>query len=121
MAASDVETINYEFVPPIPKEEACPPPVPQPITGTQLVDAISMVMNDIIQIKCGAYKTACEIPCKTVFHAKTLPSIKINDYLLRFLQHAKCGEEILIFALIYLDRIGESFSKFSLDSFNVHK
>jgi len=121
MASSVVENFPYEMIPTTILEEDQKINNVSTLTETQLIEAISWIMNDIIESKCKAFSDASEIPVRTVFHAKTKPQIKVLDYLRRFFNYSKCGEEILICALIYLDRIGERLNDFCLDSFNVHK
>lgn len=91
------------------------------LTCSQLIEAIVMIMEDIIQGQGKVYACESEIRNKTIFHASVLPSISLHDYIARFVHHAKCQDEVLVFTLIYLDRIGEITKNFSLDSFNVHK
>ena len=91
------------------------------LTRPQLIEAIVMIMEDIIQSQGKAYACESEIVNKTNFHASVLPTISLSDYITRFFYYAKCQDEVLIFTLIYLDTIGEITENFSLDSFNVHK
>jgi len=123
MTCSAVEAVTtYDMLPLVIADEKLK--VKAPLTSLnrdQLIEAIAWIMEDIIKGKCNAFTNESEIPNKTVFHAKILPSISLQDYLTRFSRYAKCEDDVLIYALIYLDRIGESLSQFALDSFNVHK
>jgi len=65
------------------------------------------------------YTSVEEIPKKTSFHAQKLASISVKNYLHRFATHSECHEDVFIYTLIYLDRIGDNFEEFNLDSFNV--
>ena len=121
MTYGAVETITFEVVPTPIKEDISKVPVLTTLTRSQLIEAIALIMGDIISMKCKSYTSEDEIPEKTAFHAKVLPSITLGDYLTRFSHYAKCEDDALIYAMVYLDRIGERNPEFSLDTFNVHK
>lgn len=93
----------------------------QTLTQAQLIEAITWIIEDIIEGKCKNFVSENEIPNKTSFHARILPSIPLRDYLTRFSYYTKCEEDALIYAMIYLDRIGELISDFNFDTFNIHK
>jgi hypothetical protein len=57
----------------------------------------------------------------TDFHAKTVPSIGIRDYMARLSKFAHCSSECFIFALIYIDRFTEKHPNFVINAFNVHR
>lgn len=75
----------------------------------------------MIQGRLANYLTADEIPTKTAFHASKLPPISIKSYLERFAKFSDCSDDAFIYALIYLDKAGDLFEDFNLDSFNVHR
>jgi hypothetical protein len=82
----------------------------------QLIAVISNVLIDII-------KETDNIPDQFVssFHAKSVPAISINDYLLRISRCSKCSQECLIMALIYIDRLTERTKNFLIKSLNIHR
>lgn len=121
MAYGAVEIVADDILQ-TPIVQEVPKTTPQePLTRPQLIEAVTMIMDDIITLKCKAYKSEAEIPNKSLFHAKTLPSISLANYIARFSQYTKCQDDAIIYAMIYLDRIGEKNPEFSLDTFNVHK
>lgn len=91
------------------------------LTRSQLIDTVAWVLEGMIEERCGNYTDIKEIPNQTIFHAQKLPSISIKAYLNRFATHSECHENAFVFALIFLDKVGEIFDNFSLDSFNVHR
>ena len=121
MTYGAVETITFDVVPTPIVEDVPKASLLTTLTRPQLIEAIAWIMGDIISMKCKSYTSEDEIPEKTVFHAKVLPSITLGDYLTRFSQYAKCEDDALIYAMVYLDRIGEKNPTFCLDTFNVHK
>lgn len=58
---------------------------------------------------------------KSAFHAKSVPSISIRDYLYRLIKCSKCSQECLILALVYIDRITEKNKDFLIKSVNIHR
>mmetsp|Transcript_12808 Transcript_12808/g.21880 ORF Transcript_12808/g.21880 Transcript_12808/m.21880 type:complete len:176 (+) Transcript_12808:29-556(+) len=56
----------------------------------------------------------------TPFHAASIPTVGIQQYLCRFLQYARANEEQLVSSLIYLERFLEN-SESSLDVLSVHR
>eukprot|EP01134_Creolimax_fragrantissima_P002509 CFRG2509T1 len=57
----------------------------------------------------------------TSFHAQSRPPISIHSYLKRFGQYAQMPNECYILLLVYLDRIGQNYSSFCINSFNAHR
>ena len=75
----------------------------------------------MIEERLTRYTDISEVPNQTPFHAKKVPAISIKDYLKRFADNSKCHEDAFVYALIYLDKVGEILDDFALDSFNVHR
>lgn len=121
MTYGAVETLTYDPLPTIIHEEKPKISPLKFLPRGELVKAIALILDEVIKSKCKDYTDESEISKKSSFHAKTLPSISLEDYLLRFSHYSKCEDDALIYALIYLDRIGEKLSDFSLDTFSVHK
>ncbi len=82
----------------------------------QLADVIASVLSEILK---ETDKT--EDNYTTVFHAKSVPSITIKDYLHRIVKCSHCSQECLILALIYIDRINEKNKNFIIKSVNIHR
>lgn len=57
----------------------------------------------------------------TVFHARSVPTIQIKDYLHRIIIYSKCSSECLLLSLIYIDRLIERNQGFLLKSLNIHR
>jgi Cyclin. len=82
----------------------------------KLLEAISNVLGEII-------KETDNIPDQFIssFHAKSVPSISIKDYLIRIARCSKCSQECFILALIYIDRLTERTKNFLIKSLNIHR
>lgn len=120
MTCSDIQTLPLELTCPKPESKLATP-AETSLSRVQLIEAVACIMRDIIESKCTGFADASEVRFRTPFHARTLPSIPLEDYLERFSRFSKCEDDVLILALIYLDRVGERFADFCLDTFNVHK
>jgi hypothetical protein len=66
------------------------------------------------------YKEKLKNQKKQIFTCKIIPKISVSDYLFRITKYAKVSDEILIIALIYLDKICKK-NKIMLNSYNVHR
>jgi hypothetical protein len=88
------------------------------LSREDIVDCVAGIITDMIQDS-KVYTQPSEIPKLSPFHAKKAPTISVKDYLKRFATHSNCHYDAFIYALIYLDRAGEMYENFTLDSFNV--
>lgn len=69
--------------------------------------------NDSIQQKQTNY---------TCFHARSLPSIDINSYLIRILKYCPCANECFLSLLVYFDRMSQNkLDPLRIDSYNIHR
>jgi len=84
-----------------------------------LVDTVADVLDSMIKVANKDFVKPEEIPEQTIYHAKKLPAISVKEYLNRFAKFSMCHEDAFVYALVYLDRMGELVENFSLDSFNV--
>ena len=66
------------------------------------------------------YKEKLNKQKKQIFTSKIIPKISVSDYLLRITKYANVSDEILIIALIYLDKLCKK-NKIMLNSYNVHR
>ncbi|KDN36879.1 cyclin-related 2, partial [Tilletiaria anomala UBC 951] len=69
----------------------------------------------------GALGTPSSTLC---FHARNVPSISIESYLLRILKYCPTTNEVFLSLLVYFDRMsrmGLGMRGFAIDSFNVHR
>jgi len=66
------------------------------------------------------YKEKLKKQKKQIFTSKTIPKISVSDYLLRITKYSNISDEILIIALIYLDKLCKK-NKIMLNSYNVHR
>ncbi|BFZ57796.1 cyclin-like protein interacting with PHO85 [Savitreella phatthalungensis] len=56
------------------------------------------------------------------FHARNIPSISIQAYLMRILKYCPMSSDIFLCLLVYFDRLSRaSTTHFAVDSFNVHR
>jgi hypothetical protein len=88
----------------------------QVIETPKIIEVISGVLGEIL-------KETDKIPDQstTSFHAKSIPAISLKDYLTRIAKCSKCSDEVLILALIYIDKITERNKKFIIKSLNIHR
>jgi hypothetical protein len=121
MTYGAVQTLTYDPVPSIIQEEKPKLSVLTSLPRAQLTQVMAWILNELMKAKGKILVDESEISTKSVFHAKVLPSISLEDYLARFSAYSHCEDDVLIYALIYLDRIGEKLADFTVDSFNVHK
>jgi len=86
------------------------------VDSYRLADVIASVLSEILK---ETDQTVDNYT--TVFHAKSVPSVSIKDYLYRIVKCSKCSQECLILALIYIDRINERNKNFIIKSVNIHR
>lgn len=60
------------------------------------------------------------------FHARSIPSISLESYLLRILRYCPTTNEVFLSLLVYFDRMSKlaqdaTGSRFAIDSYNVHR
>ncbi|TDL29812.1 cyclin-domain-containing protein [Rickenella mellea] len=60
------------------------------------------------------------------FHARNVPSISLESYLLRILRYCPTTNEVFLSLLVYFDRMSKlaqeaTGSRFAIDSYNVHR
>jgi len=113
--------VDYNLFPRVQPQGNSKQPSRPNLTRQQLVETVSSLLEEMIQGRLANYLTADEIPTKTAFHAQKLPPISIKSYLERFAKFSDCSDDAFIYALIYLDKAGDLFEDFTLDSFNVHR
>lgn len=122
MPSDFIQTVDCKVLPEIKPKGRTSKSLPQTtLTRTQLIETVASVLEGMIEERCTRYAEISEIPAQTMFHAKKLPSLSIKDYLNRFATYSNCHEDAFIYALIYLDKVGENLNEFSLDTFNVHR
>ena len=92
------------------------------LNNSELIDTFSLI-EKIASVFIEILKETDKMQdfSTTVFHAKSVPSISIKDYLLRIAKCAHCSDECFILALIYIDRITERNKKFMIKSLNIHR
>jgi len=59
--------------------------------------------------------------CATVFDAVAPPAIGLREYLERVLRFARCSEECLILAMVYVDRAARRMPQLAPTAVNVHR
>lgn len=58
----------------------------------------------------------------TCFDAVKVPTITLRDFLVRIMKFSNCSDdEILVLALIYIDRIGKKREGFMMNSQKIHR
>ncbi|KAK9721149.1 cyclin-like protein interacting with PHO85 [Basidiobolus ranarum] len=86
----------------------------------QTISLVSRMLKSMIHIN-----DSCEAKSLTCFHSNSIPSISVEDYLLRILKYTPFSNECLLSTLIYLDRIvqysKETNAPFVINSYNIHR
>jgi len=91
------------------------------LTRDELINSVASLLEEMLEEASKNYTDVSEIPHKMVFHAERKPAISIKDYLFRFASFSNCHDDVFIYVLVYLDKIGENICDFELDSFNAHR
>lgn len=74
-----------------------------------------------------ASRIALSAPSSTLtFHARNIPNISLESYLLRILRYCPTTNEVFLSLLVYFDRMAKLSqealgSHFAVDSYNVHR
>lgn len=55
------------------------------------------------------------------FRSSKLPRVTITEYINRIYKYAKCSDECLLVALIYIDRLLQKNSHLALTGLNIHR
>jgi len=113
LSTSPNPSLSSDSLPQIPKSDQ--------LSRTVLIETIALLLEEMIEQASKDYKDPKEISQPTAFHAEKLPSISVKDYLIRFGKFSNCHDNAFVFAMIYLDKIGEFVPDFELDSFNIHR
>jgi len=81
-----------------------------------IVGALAQILDQILE------ETAqLEFSKDTRFHASSVPSVSVREYLRRIAKYAHCSDSVFIVALIYLDRLQERNSELVLNLHCVHR
>ena len=86
------------------------------ISFDELIESTASIFEEILKEEDNQHNLQ-----KTIFHATKIPAISIQKYLLRIKEYAKCSEDCIVLALIYIDRITESKKGLNPDKFNIHR
>ncbi|KAI0699840.1 cyclin-domain-containing protein [Cytidiella melzeri] len=73
-----------------------------------------------------ASKTALKSQMALTFHARNIPTISLEAYLLRILRYCPASNEVFLSLLVYFDRMSRLAKEacgrpFIIDSFNIHR
>lgn len=107
-----------------------PPPLPPPSSSSPRFDLANFPVTETINMLTCLIKkitTANDsIQQKqtnyTCFHARSLPSIDINSYLIRILKYCPCANECFLSLLVYFDRMSQNkLDPLRIDSYNIHR
>ncbi len=91
----------------------------------KLIQSLTTVLNEIIEENTAAgnqgdKKFKIGVNKKSLFYAKSPPSIAIDQYLERILKYTKIEDSTLIISLIYIDRICD-LKGYELSLNNIHR
>lgn len=89
--------------------------------------SLSHLSNPIFRSLTTASQEALATPTSTLtFHARNVPTISLEAYLLRILKYCPTTNEVFLSLLVYFDRMsklnGEATGRtFVIDSYNIHR
>ena len=102
---------------------APPPPLPPPPELSFSTTATTPIWASLTTASRGAVAT----PAATLtFHARNVPTISLEAYLLRILKYCPTSNHVFLSLLVYFDRmskLGEDAAgrAFVIDSYNIHR
>src|ERR1700722_523681 len=104
-----------------------PLPTDPPSTRLSSISSLSAYHTPLWRSLTTASRTAISTPSSTLtFHARNIPTISLEAYLLRILKYCPATNEVFLSLLVYFDRMSkmstEATSKtFVIDSYNIHR
>mmetsp|Transcript_9094 Transcript_9094/g.27362 ORF Transcript_9094/g.27362 Transcript_9094/m.27362 type:complete len:300 (-) Transcript_9094:171-1070(-) len=85
-------------------------------------EALTASLAYILNKQCAANDLIlCDQGIATVFHAHTVPSVQIGDYVRRVGKFAACSNVCLLAALVYIDRVRSAHPFMNISSLNIHR
>ena len=95
---------------------------PTKLPNYKLIKAISQTLVSILENnkKKPNYKEMVKKQSKMVFSANLIPSISIEDYLLRIQTYANIEKSTLIISLIFIDKLCHT-ADVTLTHYNIHR
>ena len=95
---------------------------PTKLPNYKLIKAISQTLVSILENnkKKPNYKEIVKKQSKMVFSANLIPSISIEDYLLRIQTYANIEKSTLIISLIFIDKLCHT-ADVTLTHYNIHR
>ena len=92
------------------------------LPNIDLIKAISQTLESILEENKNnlKYKEILKKQSKMVFSANTVPSISIEDYLIRIQKYANMEKNTLIVSLIFIDRLCK-INNLTLTYNNIHR
>lgn len=86
---------------------------------SELLKIVSNLLESVVQANDCIATSSHHV---TLFHSRTVPSIKISAYLSRILKFTPFNNEVLLSILVYFDRISKlRKGKFFVTSLNIHR
>mmetsp|Transcript_104549 Transcript_104549/g.181573 ORF Transcript_104549/g.181573 Transcript_104549/m.181573 type:complete len:340 (+) Transcript_104549:37-1056(+) len=64
---------------------------------------------------------AAKSQVSTCFHARSVPKLSIQDYILRIRRHIPCSETCFVLSLVYMDRVSKCDSNTSITKLSCHR
>jgi PHO85 cyclin-6/7 len=98
-------------------------PIPHPDDSNSSADHHPPIWSTLTSASRQAFSTPTS--CLT-FHARNIPTITLEAYLLRILKYCPTTNEVFLSLLVYFDRMSKlafdaTGKGFAIDSFNVHR
>lgn len=86
----------------------------------QVINILSCVLDQLFPLRATDVLPS-DVSLITLFHTERVPSIPISAYLGRLAQYTEVSSEVLIHALIHLNRLIHSRPNFVINSLNIHR
>ena len=95
---------------------------PKPTENPLLTKSMRFITS-ISAIFDGIFRETDHIKAEiaSCFDALTIPTISLKDFIARIAKYSFCSTEILLVALIYIDRIAKFRPNFTVNSRKIHR
>lgn len=96
-----------------------------PLSSDSLIGSIALMFQNIIsqgeRIEEEEAKKKEKMKVLTIFDALKIPTITLHDFLKRIISFTFCSAEIVVLALIYIDRLVMKNDEIILKERNIHR
>ena len=84
------------------------------VRGSPMIDVVSCILEDVVRKGSESGKV------KTAYDGVKAPNVSLKGYLERWVQYSGCDSEVVIMAVIYIDRLCTG-KKMAITKTNAHR